>query len=264
MWTKNYFRWYFSRLALGIGVIAMDGVYPSVLDLIERFETLSASDEVWQCFMEFTSRRGLCFGALADLPRPTERLADTILCLSWPGEWLERYMNQNYLRRDPAVRAMSHTRDPYSWNEALEFEDFDRPARRIVDEAAEFGMRDGFVVPILGIASGMAVVTVAGTNVELSTRERAEVHLAAIYAHARVRTLYTGKRRPVPRPAFSPRERECLQWAAAGKTDWEIGEILSITERTARAHIDSAKHKCGVPTRIQAIVSALQSGAICV
>lgn len=240
----------------------MDGVYPTVLELIDRFETFASSDEVWCCFMEFAARRGLCFGGLAGIPRPAEQLSDTILCLSWPAEWYERYLHENYLRRDPAVRAMGHTNVPYSWSESLEFEDYERPAKHIFDEAADFGMREGFVVPIFGIASGTAVVTIAGTHAELSTRDRAELHLAAIYAHARVRALSPARCQWLSSPSLSPRERECLQWAAAGKTDWEIGEILSISERTAGAHIEHAKEKCGVSTRIQAIVMTLQSGAI--
>jgi DNA-binding CsgD family transcriptional regulator len=63
-------------------------------------------------------------------------------------------------------------------------------------------------------------------------------------------------------PPLSERERECLSWVATGKSDWEIGEILSISEKTANAHIERAKTKLGVPTRMQAVVMALHAGAI--
>jgi DNA-binding CsgD family transcriptional regulator len=61
---------------------------------------------------------------------------------------------------------------------------------------------------------------------------------------------------------LSVRERECLQWVAAGKSDWEIGEILSISAKTANAHIEHVKQKYRVSTRMLAVVYALRSGAI--
>jgi len=143
----------------------------------------------------------------------------------------------------------------------LMFEEYDRSASRIVFEAGDFGLHSGFVVPIGGIQSGTAVVTIAGEQTSLSQRERAELHFAAIYAHARIRAL-SGTRRRNEKPTLTPRERECLEWAASGKSDWEIGEILSISERTAGAHIERAKLKFGVATRVQAVVLALQSGVI--
>ena len=61
---------------------------------------------------------------------------------------------------------------------------------------------------------------------------------------------------------LSPRETECLRWAALGKTDNEIGTILSISPRTARFHVENAKRKLGVATRIQAVTAALRRGMI--
>ncbi|WP_279596604.1 helix-turn-helix transcriptional regulator, partial [Methylobacterium sp. J-001] len=36
---------------------------------------------------------------------------------------------------------------------------------------------------------------------------------------------------------LSPRERETLQWTAEGKTDWEIGEIMGISEQRVESHL---------------------------
>src|SRR5690606_8385900 len=62
---------------------------------------------------------------------------------------------------------------------------------------------------------------------------------------------------------FSPRERECLERAAEGKTDWEISQLLGISEHTVHKHIEAAKRRLGVSTRIQAIVWAVQNREIC-
>lgn len=61
---------------------------------------------------------------------------------------------------------------------------------------------------------------------------------------------------------LTTREKSCLYWAAQGKTSWEIGSILGITERTANFHIANTCAKFNVHTRQAAIVIALQTGVL--
>ena len=63
---------------------------------------------------------------------------------------------------------------------------------------------------------------------------------------------------------LSRRERECLALAANGKTDRQIGKILSLSEKTVSTYIQRAKLRYGVKTRIQAVVFALRDGEIAV
>jgi DNA-binding CsgD family transcriptional regulator len=60
----------------------------------------------------------------------------------------------------------------------------------------------------------------------------------------------------------SGRESQVLRWVAAGKSDWEIGMILRISEKTVNFHVQNAKRKLGVGTRIQAVVAAMREGLI--
>ena len=55
---------------------------------------------------------------------------------------------------------------------------------------------------------------------------------------------------------LSEREVETLTWAARGKTSAEIARILDLTKRTVDFHIDNARLKLGVATRIQAAIKA--------
>ncbi len=64
------------------------------------------------------------------------------------------------------------------------------------------------------------------------------------------------------RPDLTPRQIEVLRWVSAGKTDWEIGRILSISEATVNRHVERAKERIGVRTRAQAIVECLVNGIV--
>lgn len=231
------------------------------LDFVERLQSFGEMHAAWKAFLDYTSQFGFTNGALADMPGPGERLQDTVLCLSWPNEWSTRYLERNYIRDDPARLHLSRSVEPYTWQEMVSCKDYGPKQKKIVYEASEFGMKSGIIFPMPGLRSGPALVTIAGENTDISDDDRMRLHLAAIYTHAVVRKL-SGKRGDAVRPTFSPRERECLQWYAAGKSEWEIGEILSISEKTANTYLERAKQKFGVATRKQAIVAALRSGVI--
>ncbi|HUG59201.1 MAG TPA: helix-turn-helix domain-containing protein [Candidimonas sp.] len=61
---------------------------------------------------------------------------------------------------------------------------------------------------------------------------------------------------------LTDRELTCLRWAALGKTSWEMGVILGLTERTINFHIHSACQKLGVHGRQAAITSAFRLGLL--
>src|ERR1700732_1376038 len=53
---------------------------------------------------------------------------------------------------------------------------------------------------------------------------------------------------------LNEREVETLTWAARGKTSAEIAQILGLSKRTVDFHIDNARAKLGVSTRVQAAI----------
>ena len=56
---------------------------------------------------------------------------------------------------------------------------------------------------------------------------------------------------------LSEREKECLRWAAEGKSSWETSMILNISERTVNHHIHNAKIKLSATNRVQAVAKAV-------
>jgi DNA-binding NarL/FixJ family response regulator len=55
---------------------------------------------------------------------------------------------------------------------------------------------------------------------------------------------------------LSDREIEALTWSARGKTSQEIAQILGLSKRTVDFHIENARQKLGVATRVEAAVRA--------
>ncbi|MDH5545656.1 MAG: helix-turn-helix transcriptional regulator [Gammaproteobacteria bacterium] len=65
-----------------------------------------------------------------------------------------------------------------------------------------------------------------------------------------------------PKSLLTSREKTVLRWAMEGKSAWEIGTILGITERTVKFHFTNIYRKMGVSSRSQAIVQALGKGIV--
>ncbi len=82
-----------------------------------------------------------------------------------------------------------------------------------------------------------------------------DFELLAALITARLRRVPRVERQTV-RAELGQREVETLTWAARGKSSTEIGEILGLSKRTVDFHIERARSKLGVATRVQAVMKA--------
>jgi LuxR family quorum sensing-dependent transcriptional regulator len=57
---------------------------------------------------------------------------------------------------------------------------------------------------------------------------------------------------------LTPRESETLTWVVRGKTDWEIGKIMQISEHGADKHLRALREKLGVSTRAGIVAEAFR------
>lgn len=85
--------------------------------------------------------------------------------------------------------------------------------------------------------------------------------LCRIFVTSHARIMDDPARLPVG-VTLSRREVECLRWAAVGKTDLEIGMIISRSRATIRFHIRNATAKLDAVSRSQAVYKAAQLGYI--
>jgi len=61
---------------------------------------------------------------------------------------------------------------------------------------------------------------------------------------------------------LTPQELECLKWCKEGKTNWEIGAILCVSEKTVEFHLGNTMRKLGVPNRITAVIAGIKEGLV--
>ncbi|MBR1177040.1 LuxR family transcriptional regulator [Bradyrhizobium sp. KB893862 SZCCT0404] len=189
--------------------------------------------------------------ALPRLPADKPRLIST-----YPAKWSSHYLRSEYQRIDPVIERALQTPEPFRWGLDIQSKTSSAAQQRLLDEAAQFGIRLGFTIPIHDDCGPLAALTFAADQprnpFETCIAEHSRVlQLMTLYFHAHVRRKLTNNRR-VGAVLLSPRELECLEWAGRGKSAWEIGRILGISRHTVSSHLESAKEKLGVRTVVQA------------
>jgi DNA-binding CsgD family transcriptional regulator len=206
--------------------------------------------------MSAARRVGLEFGIACFLP-DDHSIGETTFANSFPAHWLENYVREGYQEFDPLMRRNHMEALPFDWsmNDYCVHDLIPNQINWRNDNRA-VGIERGLTIPDRHDGH-LKIITLCGRPDPLDPSDRRALHFAGLEALLQMHELgLEGQKERIP--TLSPRERECLQWLVAGKSDWEIGHILSISEKTVNTHIERAKSKLGVVTRAQAIVAALR------
>ena len=234
----------------------------TMLEFVGELEGTKNRNKVCDSFQRFVEKLGFANTACIKLPEKGERLRDCVLMNTRPAEWSEEYDRKNYYLLDPVARELGRSYLPFAWSDVLRSRQLNATETNVMNLAQDFDMDGGFVVPIFGTSGNVALVSLAGSNVDLCESTRGAATLASIYVHNRLFTLDRMAREDAV--SLTPREIECLHWVAAGKSDWQIGQILNISSKTVNYHVENVKRKFGVATRIQAVVAAMRQGKLSV
>lgn len=238
--------------------------FDDTLAYIDRMQKARTPEDVCRSLIDVTSRFGLTALLAGTVPKPgtpqEEQRSHVLLC-DWPKDWMERYVAMNYVDRDPLVTYMKRSPSSVFWHDAIDRVGADGEARRVYGDAGEFKLNDGFAMPLITLEGEVVMVSLGGEDVELSREAIGVISLASTYAVGRAMQLLTAPTIE-HRPGLTDREKECMRWAALGKSEWEISQILGISEHTSEKHLLNAKAKLGATNRVQAVAEAIRHGYI--
>jgi LuxR family quorum sensing-dependent transcriptional regulator len=233
------------------------------LDFVEKLQSLTDYNDICRHVVKEIEAFGFTCLTSFSMPGPGADLKDGILLNNRPAEYTQRYFEKNYLAHDPAINELRHTLNPYSWSDIRESRKLNKTEKTILDEAGDFGFNDGFIIPIVSLSGSKSLFCPCGPEPDLTQRARAAIEIIGIYSHhALQRALLRTKQHTTAHTPLTPREREIMQWVAAGKTDEEIADILSVGTTTVTSHVENAKKKLDAFRRTYAVVQAIRCGEI--
>lgn len=186
-----------------------------------------------------------------------------VFLADYPEDWSNYYIENKFEANDRILEISLKQNVPFNWEDPVVHKGIKEPQIEILNDGADAGLLYGVTIPIHLVGAFPGAVNVVGQHKDVSPEAEHAIHLMSIYLHdAAMRIADESGQGGTITIKLTPREKECLKWVAAGKTDWEISSILSIAERTAHTHIEAAKKKLGVHTRVQAVVKAFLTNNI--
>jgi DNA-binding CsgD family transcriptional regulator len=182
---------------------------------------------------------------------------------NYPSAWIEHYMGNGLQNIDPTIGVSSRSIAPVDWSRFKGHAGFSD----VFENGRDFGITDrGLTVPIRGPYGECGLLSVTRDTSEdewksLKSNILTTLQTAAVSMHDAVMQSDT-LASVLHRPALSEREREVLQWIAAGKSKQDIGDILIISSRTVEVHLRSARSKLCALTTAQAVGRGISMGFI--
>lgn len=176
-----------------------------------------------------------------------------------PPEFMPVYDNKELQQSDPVMQHCKVSSLPMEWSRKTYIDD---GQAEVHDQMRACGYESG-VCSAIHLPGGVHFVLGFDSKNQLpmSVSDRramvASVQMLAVYAQDVAVRLFKPKDRISEDVRLSVREIEVLKWTMAGKTAWETGMILNISERTVGVHAGNAIRKLGVVSKHQAVLKAL-------
>lgn len=238
-------------------------------DFAQAVSACETADQAWDLITRTAAELGyhsVDYG-LASLRSAMPQRPDdfTILHHLSTFDWAEQYAERQYQLHDRMTRTALQRLTPYSYAEIWSRPYESERQREMENDIVAHGVRSGLNVPLHGPGQTFAALSL-GSQLDDAERRRLEAEtLPVVYLIAALFNQRMQQLLGPPGPAhggLSGRERECLLWAARGKTAWETSIILSVSESAVKKYLATAAAKLGARTRTQAVAQAIRQGLI--
>ena len=175
-------------------------------------------------------------------------------------KWVELYLKQDLYSKDPVVKMAVRSHSPFTFAEAFSEKSPDIAA--FEKAAAAHGLGHGWSVPVHIVNMPPGVVGFGGPEaVELDKLESLCLSIVCFAAYQKAAEFFE---RDIPHIGLklTDRERSILTLVARGKTNWEVGAVLSISEYSVRDYLKRLSEKLETSNRTHTVARAMQHGLI--
>ncbi|MGX9087488.1 helix-turn-helix transcriptional regulator, partial [Mesorhizobium sp. 98Argb] len=233
-------------------------------EFLNQIHKSSSQQEICRHLISYAERFGARNVLAGPIPPPRalrrEQISHVLLD-AWPQQWSERYFSNGYLYHDPTIQLVNRGATPFRWSEIDQVSRVCSFGRRIMAEASEFKLHDGFTVPFATLSGQPVGFSIAGEKLEPDPHDRLAFQFVAACAFGCAAVLADGKRASKP-VHLSPRQQDVLRWVAEGLTVDKIADRLNISRNTADTHLRLVRERLGVTNNVHAVTKAFRLGLI--
>ena len=235
-------------------------------DFVRQCNLATSEEQLFALLDEATHRLGFEQFALAHHVNLAGLPDDAVAMGSYRTDWVETLIENRYFVDDPILAASAKTAVGFLWSDVDKLIKLTDRQRGILENARKFGLVEGFTVPVHVPGEYQGTCNFGAKSLEkISPDTLPKAQLVGAFAFEAARRIIRARYRdqhPGKVPDLTTRQLDCVTLVAMGKTDWEIGRILGISEATAHEHIEAARKRYGVGKRTQLVIRALFDGQI--
>ena len=238
----------------------MDFISDQTVSFIETVQKAETKEALQKILEGTLSKLGVKYFTLYEFTGSTE---EGVLG-NYPPEWGGRYAEKRYEYVDPVALKLFRERKGFRWT-GKDFETeglLQGDSKHMFHEGSGFGLREGYAYLISDWTGRSALTSFCADRVERDPKMLPAMHLISLYMHGKYRELASKLPSAAEVASITARERECLRWVGLGKTNWEIAKILDVKETTVQTHIENAKRKLNVQSRVSLVVQSMKTGVI--
>lgn len=231
-------------------------------DAVFELNQASSLDALAKIFQKIMSEYGFdLFAVQYTTPELKKANAQPHYHCNFAALWVEHYYESKYYEIDPVISLGKKKIKPYYWSNLWDEVEMTKKQKEFFSEADDFGVSSGVGFPIFQHGSDPGIVSLVSSSAnkrevtQITTEHHLTFALLATNFHYAAKS-FLDKRPCLTAPHLTPREKECLKWAAIGKTDHEIGMILNISGRTVNFHMLNCYIKLECSSREQAVLKA--------
>lgn len=208
-------------------------------------------------FFDFNAFMVLDIPAVADTHlKPRITLSDL------PSGFMEAYDDIGLLKSSPVFETLRRSTIPVSWTSDNTNTGRSAPeAELALGLYARHLLTIGVYFPVHGATGARAAVAFLGDRPNLTHTEMGELGIFVMHAYDKYSSL--SDKNQISESILTPRELEVLHWAANGKTSAEIASIISLSDHTVNAYMNSAMRKLDCVNRTQLVAKAFRLRLIC-
>ncbi|HBR69679.1 MAG TPA: hypothetical protein DEA55_09925 [Rhodospirillaceae bacterium] len=236
---------------------------------IKETNAAATAEQVYLLFEKALKELGFdrfCYSLITDHPSLGLEAGHGVM-RNYSEDWMKHYSGKGYEKIDPVPKYCFATNKPFTWEWVVNSLELSNDEKKVMNEAREAKLYNGIAVPMYGINGEMAGIGIASssggadTDKDTLCKIRAlcfQFHLA--YTEKEAEAVAEAER--LCRVTLTDREKEILLWAAEGKSDPAIAEIIGISYPTVRYHMNNIFKKFNANERSFAIVKAIRHGLI--
>lgn len=233
---------------------------------IDRANCAETNDELVSTFLETVGQHGYdkMIFCLLNEHESIGLSAGVGHLRNYPKDWMAYYFSQSFDQIDPVISYCYQKMGTFTWGEMADRLELTNKQKKCLNLGIESGLNNGICTPLWG-GNRFAGIGLASSEKKDAVDNKYDLITAYCnHFYLAFHRLHEKNKRDnqIPNIVLTKTEKEVLLWASRGKSDGDIGDILSISDNTVKYHIKNIYTKLEANTRVVAVTKAISLGLI--